>query len=164
MFKHLIPLASAEWLGIVGITLGAAILAILVVTMPMVLLAGGTPKIELAIEDGNLVVRLGKRDAVFAFRRRFAIPLSTVTEVRTMERKAVPRHGLRLPGTEIPGFIRAGSYGRGHGREFWNVRKGETVLVIDATSAAPYVRTVLEVEDPEGQAARIRAALEPAAG
>lgn len=142
-----------EWLGILGIAVGVSILAIVVVTAPLVLVTRGTPQIDFAIEDGNLVLRFGKRDAAFAFKRRIAIPLTEISDVTTPARKSVPRHGLRLPGTEIPGFIRAGSYGRGAKREFWDVRKGETALVIDATGAAPYARLVLEVDDPAGKAA-----------
>jgi hypothetical protein len=85
--------------------------------------------------------------------------LSAISDVTTPPRKSVARHGLRLPGTELPGFIRAGSYGRGAKREFWDVRRGETVLVIDTISARPYARVVLEVDDPSGKAAWLRSKL-----
>jgi hypothetical protein len=71
---------------------------------------------------------------------------------------------VRLPGTEIPGFIRAGSFGRGPTREFWDVRRGESVLVIQTTAAAPYARLVLEVDDPAGKAAWLRSELGREAG
>lgn len=123
------------------------------VTAPFVLISRGTPRIDFEIEDDNVELRFGKRDATLAFKRRISIPLTDISDVTTPARKSVPRHGLRLPGTEIPGFIRAGSYGRGAKREFWDVRRGETALVIDTTSAHPYARLVLEVDDPTGKAA-----------
>jgi hypothetical protein len=155
---------AAEWLGILGIALGMAVLAIFVVTAPLVLVTRGIPRIDFEIEDGNLVLRFGKRDAAFAFKRRISMPLTDISDVTTPARNSVPRHGLRLPGTEIPGFIRAGSYGRGAKREFWDVRKGETVLVIDTTGAAPYARLVVEVDDPAGKAAWLRSKLGREAG
>jgi len=133
-----------------------AILAIAVVTIPLVLLTHGKPKLELTSADGTCIVKLGGRDAVIAFRRRIAIPLNQIAAVEVMAAKSVQRHGMRLPGTEIPRFVRAGSYGRGRRREFWDVRSGEQLLVIDMAGADPYARLVLEVEDPEGQAAWLR--------
>jgi hypothetical protein len=157
--------STAEWLGILGIAVGMSVLVIVAVTAPIVLVTRGTPRIDFEIEDGNLVLRLGKRDAAFAFKRRISMPLTAISDVATPARNSVPRHGLRLPGTEIPGFIRAGSYGRRAKREFWDVRKGETVLVIDTTgAAAPYARLVLEVEDPATKAAWLRSELGREAG
>jgi hypothetical protein len=156
--------SAAEWLGILGIAVGMSVLAIVVVTAPLVLMSRGTPRIDFEIEDGNLVLRFGKRDAVLAFKRRISIPLTDTSDITTPANKSVPRHGLRLPGTEIPGFIRAGSYGRGAKREFWDVRKGETVLVIDTTSADPYTRLVLEVDDPAGKAVWLHSKLGREAG
>jgi hypothetical protein len=156
--------SAPEWLAIFGIAVGMSVLAIVLVTAPLVLVTRGTPRIDFEIEDGNLVLRFGRRDAVFAFKRRISIPLTHVSDVTTTARKPVPRHGLRLPGTEIPGFIRAGSYGRGPKREFWDVRRGETVLVIQTTGAAPYARLVLEVDDPAGKAAWLRSELGREAG
>jgi hypothetical protein len=151
--------SAAEWLRILGIAVGLSLLTIVVVTAPFVLMSRGTPRIDFAIEDGNLVLRLGKRDAALAFKRRISIRLTDISNVTTPARKEVPRRGLRLPGTEIPGFIRAGSYGQGTKREFWDVRKGETVLVIDTTGAHPYARLVLEVDDPAAKAAWLRSEL-----
>lgn len=163
MFEFVVA-SVPEWLGILGIVVGMSVLAIVVVTAPVVLVTRGTPRIDLAIEDSNLVVRLGKRDATFAFKRRVSIPLTKISGVTTAARTSVPRHGLRLPGTEIPGFIRAGSYGQGAKREFWDVRKGETVLVIDTAGAAGYARLVLEVDDPARMAAWLRGELDRRAG
>lgn len=146
-----------EWLGILGITIGVALLAIVVTTAPFVLLTWGTPRLALTSADGNLVVKLGGRDAVVAFRRSVTIPLDQIAAAQVMARTSVRRRGLRLPGTEIPGFVRAGSYGRGRSREFWDVRRGAELLVIDTAGAAPYARLVLEVEDPAGTAAWLRA-------
>jgi len=156
--------SAAESLAMLGILVGMAVLAIVVVTAPLVLITRGTPRIDFAIKDDNLVLRLGGRDATFAFKRQILIPLAHVSDVTATATKSVPRQGVRLPGTEIPGFIRAGSFGRGPTREFWDVRRGESVLVIQTTAAAPYARLVLEVDDPAGKAAWLRSELGREAG
>jgi hypothetical protein len=64
---------------------------------------------------------------------------------------------MRLPGTGVPGVIRAGSYGTGERRDFWNVRRGEYCLVIQLEPGQEYRRLVLEVADPQEVAERLRA-------
>src|SRR5881397_2934818 len=154
-----VVMPAAALVDTLALVVGLAVLAVVVATLPLVLATRGTPRIALAVEGGHLVVRLGKRDAAFAFKRRISIPLTDISAVTTPSRTSVRRRGLRLPGTEIPGFIRAGSYGRKPSREFWDVRRGETVLVIDTTSRDRYARLVLEVDDPAGKAAWLRSAL-----
>jgi hypothetical protein len=145
-----------------GVAIGIGVLAVLVITIiaPLVYIARGRTNVELTVDGGQLTVRLSGKDALLAFKRSITVALSDIAEVSTPVRKDVPRHGLRLPGTEIPGFIRAGSYDRGAKREFWDVRKGQTVLVIDMTRADPYVRLVLEVDDPAGKAQWLRSQLD----
>jgi hypothetical protein len=146
---------SLATLALIG---GNLVLLLIVSTVPFFLAGGRRPRIALAVEDGHLVVRLGRRDAAFAFRRSISIPLTDISQVTTAPRNAVRRGGVRLPGTEIPGVIRAGSFGRKPSREFWDVRRGETVLVIDTISRDPYARLVLEVDDPAGTATWLRSA------
>lgn len=57
----------------------------------------------------------------------------------------VPREGLRLPGTALPGVIRAGSYGLRPERDLWDVRNPEQVLCIELARDAPYRRLILQV-------------------
>jgi hypothetical protein len=154
-----VVMLAAASLGTPALVVGNAVLMVVVAAAPLVPAAGGRPRIALEVEDGHLLVRLGMRDAAFALRRSISIPLTGISQVTTPATKSVPRRGVRLPGTEIPGLIRAGSYGHKPSREFWDVRRGQTVLVIDTTSCDPYARLVLEVDDPTGTAAWLRAVL-----
>jgi hypothetical protein len=147
-----------------GILVGMAVLAIVVVTAPLVLITRGTPRIDFAIKDGNLVLRLGGRDATFAFKRQILIPLAHVSDVTATATKSVPRQGRATTRNRDSRLHPCGSFGRGPTREFWDVRRGESVLVIQTTAAAPYARLVLEVDDPAGKAAWLRSELGREAG
>lgn len=109
--------------------------------------------------EARLVVRLPGWDGVWAMKRSVKVPLLQVAHVTASDAADVPRRGMRMPGTALPGVIRSGSYGSGAQRELWNVRRATRVLVIDLDPAEPYARIVLEVADPDGLAERLREAL-----
>jgi hypothetical protein len=112
--------------------------------------------VALAVEGGELVLRITGRDAFFALSRGLRIPLPAVAGVAVAPRRLVPATGLRLPGTSWPGVIRAGSYGTGGSRDFWLVRKAEQVLVIELEPGAAYRRIVFELPDPHTVALQLR--------
>lgn len=79
------------------------------------------------------VVSLNGFDRLFALKSKLEIPMSRITSVEVVARKAVPPTPgtwLRHPGTHIPGLVRHGSYGTEPNREFWAVYTQTGVLVI----------------------------------
>ena len=139
-----------------------AVTTLLAVTLPfalVVLLVFGMRRptnVRIDIEHDNLVVQLRGWDALYCVKRRIAFPLADVDGVGVYMRSQVPAEGLRAPGTAIPGLIRAGSYGRGDTRDFWNVRAAEEVLVIQLKPGSEYRRIVLEVPAPREEMLRLR--------
>ena len=113
-------------------------------------------RIRLDVEGDSLRIRLTGMDAVYALRRTIRLPVVLVKGVASAPRRLVPETGLRLPGTSIPGVLRAGSYGTGSRRDFWLARRHDRVLVIELAAGAPYRRVVLEMTDPEEAAQRLR--------
>lgn len=113
--------------------------------------------------DGDVLrVTLGGAGAVWALKRRVERPLAHVASARVGDRRTLQRQrpALRWPGTLLPGLITAGTYRSprpGGGRQFWDVRRAERVLVVDLHDDA-YSRLVLEVPDPAAVAATIDAA------
>lgn len=137
----------------------AALLPFVVLALLVGGLLAGARKpspIYVAIVDDSLVVRVGGKDALYALSRGMTIPLSCIEGVAVAPRRAVPTTGLRLPGTGIPGVLRAGSYGTGSSRDFWLVRQAEEVLVIELRPGQAYRRIVLEVPDPHALCHQIR--------
>jgi len=67
--------------------------------------------VDLSISGGNLVLRVRGADKLWAFNSSLEIPLAHIAETRADP--AVARgwwHGLRMPGTNIPGVLTAGTF------------------------------------------------------
>ena len=105
--------------------------------------------------DGVLEIDLGWRDGLLAVRRRLSVPVRSIRGVAAAPRASVPRTGLRFPGTGAPG-IRMGSFGFGAERDFWCVRRADSLLVVELEPGEPYRRLVLQVDDPHAEALRLR--------
>jgi hypothetical protein len=116
-------------------------------------------RVDLDVEGDTLVVRPRELDVLWTLRRRIDVPLSMVGMVRVVPRSQTPRQGLRWPGTSLPQAIRAGSYGTGEERTFWDVRRADRVLLISLRLGFEYKSLVLEVPDPDAVAARLNKAL-----
>lgn len=112
--------------------------------------------IDVAVVGDDLAVRISGKDAFYALSRGMTIPLSCIKGIAVAPRRNVPATGLRLPGTGIPGILRAGSYGTGSSRDFWLVRQAEEVLIIELQPGQPYRRLVLEVPDVRDLCLRLR--------
>jgi hypothetical protein len=146
------------WIGdVVGLVVLAGVVALL-------MQAGRAARVTLAVDGQTLSVVLGSWDALFCLQRRLVLPLSGIEGVAVASKRVVPRTGLRLPGTGLPGVIRAGSYGTGARRDFWDVRRGDTYLVLELAPGSAYRRVVLEVPDPHAEALRLRLAVGSYAG
>ena len=138
---------------------GAALGVVFVIAL-LALLVWNTRRpaaLDISVRDDRLVVRMLGWDVIYCCRREVSVPVAAVEGVCVARRESVPAKGLRVPGTSIPGVIRAGSYGSGDERDFWDVRRGEDVLVVQLRPGADeYRRLVLEVRDPHSEMLRLR--------
>jgi len=142
-----------------GIVTGSG-LGALVVVVCLALLVWNTRRpaaVEIAVQDDQLIVRMLGWDVVYCCRRRVVIPVAAVAGVCVAPRDDVPAEGLRMPGASIRGVIRAGSFGSGDQRDFWDVRRAAQVLVIQLKpGAAEFRRIVVEVPDAHSEMMRLR--------
>ena len=98
-------------------------------------------------------------DKLWAFKSQLDIPLSHVLSVRIDPEPARGWwHGLRIPGTDIPGIITAGTYYQKDGVVFYDVHDPERTIVIELDHES-YKRLVIEVEDPPYAVALLREAI-----
>lgn len=108
-----------------------------------------------------LAVRLTGWDRLWALSGGLAVPLAAVRGVEVVRRVDADARagGLRLPGTAVPGVVRAGSYRSPRtGRSLWCAHRAPRVLLVDLTGQR-YDHLVLEVADPEGLCRSISRAL-----
>src|SRR6476646_5743582 len=85
---------------------------------------------------------------LWALKSQLEIPSSHILAVRADPEPARGWwHGLRLPGTQIPGLLTAGSFYQSDGFVFYDVHDPERTVVIDLDHEH-YRRLVIEVENP----------------
>lgn len=100
-------------------------------------------------------------DKLWALKSQLEIPVAHIESVRADPEPARGWwHGLRLPGTQIPGLLTAGSFYQSGGFVFYDVHDPERTVVIELDHEH-YERLVIEVENPDEVVATLRAAIAP---
>lgn len=98
-------------------------------------------------------------DKLWALRSSLDIPLAHIRGVRIDPDAAAGWwHGIRLPGTNIPGVITAGTFYQSEGTVFYDVHDPRNTVVIELDHER-YRRLVIEVEDPRAVVGSLEAAV-----
>jgi len=137
----------------------AAINGVMALIGVMTVLMTLPPRIQVTVSPDALLIEPEGLDVFWTVRRRVTIPIAAIESVRVVRRDQAPRPGIRLPGTYFPGLIVAGSFGTGANRAFWDVRRGQYVLLITCGPGSDYSTVVLEVRDPHSVAQRAQTVL-----
>jgi len=115
--------------------------------------------VELSIADGKLMLHVKGADKLWAFKSSLEIPLIHVADVRADPEVARSWwHGIRMPGTTMPGVITAGTFYQDGKRVFWDVHHPDKTIVIDLHDER-YNELVVEVDDPDAAVKLIQNAL-----
>jgi hypothetical protein len=115
--------------------------------------------VSVSVEDDRVRFEVQGWDKLWAFKSQLEIPLSHIESVRVDPEPARGWwHGLRIPGTQIPGVITAGTFYQSDGAVFYDVHDPDMTIVLELNDER-YQRLVIEVEDPEGVADRLNAAI-----
>ena len=94
---------------------------------------------------------------IWALKSRLEIPADHISGVRRAADERVKC--IRLPGTQIPGLITAGTYYElGGKRVFWDVCNQEKAIAIELQDER-FATLVIEVADPEASIREILKAL-----
>jgi len=115
--------------------------------------------VDFSISAGNLVLHVRGADKLWALKSSLEIPLKHISEIRADP--AMARgwwHGLRMPGTNIPGVLTAGTFYQDGKRVFWDVHNPENTVVIELKDER-YNELVVEVADPKSSVELVKAAL-----
>ncbi|MFZ0707379.1 MAG: hypothetical protein WAM71_17395 [Candidatus Korobacteraceae bacterium] len=111
--------------------------------------------VDLDVSEGKLLVSVRGADKVWALKSSLEIPLEHITSIRTDPTIAKGWwHGLKSPGTHVPGVITAGTYYTRHQKTFWDIHNPDRAIVIELRDES-YDRLVVEVADPESAIALI---------
>jgi hypothetical protein len=115
--------------------------------------------VEVSLAEGKLMLHVRGSDKLWALKSTLEIPLVHIATVRVdPERARGWYHGIKMPGTNVPGVITAGTFYQDGKRVFWDVRHPEKTIVIDLHDER-YNELIVEVDDPEEVVKLIQTAL-----
>ena len=115
--------------------------------------------VDLSIANGNLELQVRGADKLWALKSSLEIPLRHIAGIRADPSVAHGWwHGIRLPGTNIPGVLTAGTFYQHGKRVFWDVHNPENTVVIELRDER-YDELIVEVADPQLTVELVRAAL-----
>jgi len=118
--------------------------------------------VELTISDSSLHLHVLGADKLWALKSSLEIPLQHIAGIRADAEAARGWwHGIRLPGTNVPGVITAGTFYQDGKRVFWDVHHPENTVIIELRDDR-YDELIVEVADPLLAVETVRAVL-PAA-
>ena len=119
----------------------------------------GVEMVDLAIAEGKLRLHIRGADRLWAFKSSLEIPLVHIASVRADSEVARGwYHGIKMPGTNVPGVITAGTFYQDGKRIFWDVHHPEKAIVIDLHDER-YNELIVEVDDPAEAVRLIRNSL-----
>ena len=105
--------------------------------------------VDFSITEGKLVLHVLGADKLWALKSSLEIPLVHIAGIRADPEVARGWwHGIRLPGTNVPGVITAGTFYQEGRRVFWDVHNPENTIVIDLHDDR-YNQLIVEVADPQ---------------
>ncbi len=115
--------------------------------------------VELELDGSTLTLHVKGADRLWAFKSSLQIPIAHIAAVVVDPSVAKGwYHGIRVPGTNIPGVITAGTFYTEGKRVFWDVHHPENTIVIRLHDER-YDELIVEVEDAQEAASLIRNAL-----
>ena len=109
---------------------------------------GETRVVEITVADGKALFEVKGADKLWALKSRLEIPLAHIRAVRADPTAARGWwHGIRAPGTSLPGVITAGTFYQHEKRIFWDVHDPEQTIVVDLMDER-YDELIVEVANP----------------
>lgn len=115
--------------------------------------------VDLSISDGKLILHVRGTDKLWALKSSLEIPLEHVSGIRADPSVAQGwYHGIRFPGTSIPGVITAGTFYQHNQRIFWDVHNPDNTVVIELKDER-YNELIVEVADPVGTVGIVKSML-----
>jgi len=115
--------------------------------------------VDISTEGGKLILHVRGADRLWALKSTLEIPLQHVISARADPSLAQGwYHGIRMPGTQIPGVLTAGTFYQHGQRIFWDVHHPDNTIVVELRDER-YNELIVEVADPPAAVELIRDAI-----
>jgi hypothetical protein len=103
--------------------------------------------VQITIVAGVATLEVQGLDKLWALKSRLEIPLAHIRGVRADPQVAQGWwHGIKAPGTNLPGVLTAGTFYQHGKRVFWDVHDPEKTIVIELEDER-YDELIIEVAD-----------------
>jgi len=103
---------------------------------------------QLLIDDDAITVSLSTTEKVQAVHGDVAVPRSALVAARVVQDGMAEVHGIRAPGTSLPGVVMVGTW-RQTGRTTFVACHGARPAVVVDLKDARFDRLVVTVDDPD---------------
>jgi len=104
--------------------------------------------VDIQIEGDKAVFEVEGWDKLWALRSRLEIPLAHIRGAHADPNPAMGWfQGLKLAGTDLPNFFKAGTFYQQGGLIFWDVANPDKTIVIELEHEH-YSKLIVEVSDP----------------
>lgn len=110
---------------------------------------------DLQIHDDSVTISLSVAEKIEAIHGDITIPRSAITTVREVPDGMQEVHGLRMPGTGLPGVILVGTF-REPNRTTFAVCHGQRPAVVLDLTGQSYDRVVVTVDNPDDALPKLR--------
>jgi hypothetical protein len=115
--------------------------------------------VNVVVEGDRVRFEVEGWDKLWALKSQLEIPVAHIRGVRADPEPARGWwHGVRLPGTQIPGLLTAGSFYQSDGFVFYDVHDPDRTVVIELDHEH-YQRLVIEVASPADVVETLRSAI-----
>ena len=104
---------------------------------------------DVIIDDDTVTVSLSAFEKLEALHGDVTVPRSAIKRARAVPDGMAEVHGIRAPGTALPGVVLVGTWRSGAGATFAVCHGRKPAIVIDL-DGEPFDRLVVTVGDPEG--------------
>jgi hypothetical protein len=112
---------------------------------------------DIRIDGSDLVVELSRLEKAEAVHGDLRVPLTSVRQVEVADRPLDLIHGLKLPGTGIPGSTAVGTWVSPDGRTFAVEHHASRGVVVHLEGQT-YQQLIVGCDQPEEVAERVRSA------
>jgi hypothetical protein len=115
--------------------------------------------VEISVTGADAVFEIQGLDKLWSLRSRLQIPLKHIRGVHgDTEIARSWWHGFRMPGTNLPGVLTAGTFYQHGKRVFWDVHDPDQTIVIELHDER-YDELIIEVADPAAAIATLKAGM-----
>jgi hypothetical protein len=104
--------------------------------------------VKIEKQGDNFLFVIQGMHKLWAFKSVITIKAAHVVDVHLKTDKIGFWKGWRMPGTDLPGVITAGTYYTDGKRVFWDVMKNENTIVVQLQNEK-YDKLIVEVENPQ---------------